>query len=131
MRKTFVLVPPRTTITIATVTVPTASVTSSAAATISTTTAAAAIATSAAAATAAPAVSTAATAAAAALRPFASFVHYQRPATAIVSVQTVDCGIHVGVIRHLHETKAARTARLAIHNYFGAGHIAVLPKQRL
>jgi hypothetical protein len=48
-----------------------------------------------------------------------------------LAIEAVDCGIHVGVIGHLHEAEAAGTAGLAIRDYFGSGHIAKLVKQRL
>jgi hypothetical protein len=48
-----------------------------------------------------------------------------------LAVESVDRSVHVGVIRHLHEAEAARTARLAIRNHFRSGHVAELVKQGL
>jgi hypothetical protein len=65
---------------------------------------------------AAPSAATAAETAAPSRRLFASFVHGQGSAAEVFAVQGVDGGIGIRLTPHLHERKAARTARIPIRD---------------
>jgi hypothetical protein len=59
-------------------------------------------------------------------RPLAGFIDDQGPSAAILAIQAVDRRFAVGVIRHLHESKAAAAACFTVHYHFGLGNFAVL-----
>jgi hypothetical protein len=66
-----------------------------------------------------------------ALGALAGLIDHQRPSAAILAIQAIDRRSHVGFVRHLHETEAARPAGVAVHDHFRSGHVAVLLEQLL
>src|SRR5580698_6190290 len=81
--------------------------------------------------TAAVASATTAAAATWARAAFASFVDRDRPAVNLLAVQSLD-GLVAGIVGlHLHETKAARTAGIAVGNDFSRAHRSMGAEQTL